>query len=152
MSATTIFSTAAKTLFSEATSLEHYNKSAKELKVLAKIHNISDAGEPRDIVARLMKKDGETGTWPGMYATKTDVVDKKGDGQGEGVAPVKRVRTKDETLSETKVAAKGKGKSNNASLAIVSKNNTATTSMASITATGSKNNGAAIPMSQLAKE
>ncbi|CAG5142058.1 uncharacterized protein ALTATR162_LOCUS1068 [Alternaria atra] len=145
MSATTTFAAAAKTPYSEAASLEHYNsKMLKELKVLAKLHGISDAGEPRDVVAHLMEKDRENSTWPGMY----DEPNKK-DGESSGITPAKKVSKKTETPSETKIIV-GK-KSNNASTATVSNKNTATTSIGSITSTGSNNN-TATSMPQLAKE
>lgn len=145
MSATTAFAAAAKTPYSEAASLEHYNsKTLKGLKVLAKLHGISDVGEPRDVVAHLMEKDRENSTWPGMY----DEPNKK-DGEGSGIAPAKKVSKKTETPSETKIIVEKN--SNNASTATVSNKNTATTSIGSITATGS-NKDTATPMPQLAKE
>jgi hypothetical protein len=151
MSATTSFSRTATTPFSEAASLEHYtSKTPRELKVLAKLRSLSDAGRQQEIVARLMAQDGETGTWPGMYersgtdSTKSNVRDEKKRGEGSGAAPIEQVSSTNETLSETKVAAEGK--LNHASSATIFRHDTGASSI------GSKNGDAAIPMSQLADE
>jgi hypothetical protein len=152
MSATTLFSTAAKTPYSEAASLEHYNrKTLEQLKVLAKLHGVSDAGESPDIVARLMESDRKSKTWPGMHNSETNVVYSENIGEDSAVEPVKQAFSKDEMPPGTLVTAVEKGKPNGASTATFPDKNRAAASMVIMTACGSKND-TAIPMPQLAEE